>query len=61
VLMQGFFMAYYRHARCLFQLVSTVFQPASAVPCARTGICLRSGTSRRCSRASSPRAWAHSR
>jgi hypothetical protein len=60
-LLQGFLTARCRCARCLFQPASTIFQPASTVPCVRTGICLHSGTSRRCSLASSPQVWAHSR
>jgi hypothetical protein len=38
-----------------------MFQPASAVPCARIVSCLRSVHARKCSHVSSPRAWAQSR
>jgi hypothetical protein len=42
----------------LFQPASVVFQPASAVPCARIDTRLCWVHDRKCSRASSPRAWA---
>jgi hypothetical protein len=42
-------------------LASAIFQPALAVPRARTWHCLHSVHPMRCNRASSPRAWARSR
>jgi hypothetical protein len=61
VLLQGFFRETHQRAGCLFQLASAMFQPASVVPRAHDWHCLRSMHPRRCSRVSSPRAWARSR
>jgi hypothetical protein len=61
VLLQGFFCETYPHAGCLFQPASAMLQPASVVPRAHDWHCLDSVHPRRCSRASSPRAWARSR
>jgi hypothetical protein len=60
VLLQGFFIAF-ASVGCWFQSASTMFQSASAVPCARIDNCLCSVHTRKSSRASSPRAWAQSR
>jgi hypothetical protein len=61
VLLQGFLHNVCQCVRCWFQPASAMFQPASAVPCTRIDSCLRSVHARKCSRASSPQAWAQSR
>jgi hypothetical protein len=61
VLLQGFFRETHQRAWCLFQPASTMFQTASVVPRAHDWHCLCLVHPRRCSRASSPRAWARSR
>jgi hypothetical protein len=61
VLLQGFLHRIYRRVGCYFQQASAIFQPASVVPRAHIRHHMRSVRPRRCSRASSPRAWARLR
>jgi hypothetical protein len=56
---RGFFAKFYQWAWYLFQLASAMFQPVS-VTRARDWYLSRSEHPRRCSSASSPRAWARS-
>jgi hypothetical protein len=56
---RGFFVEVYQRAWYMSQPASTMMQPASVTHAQLISFAF--GVSRRCSRASSPRAWAHSR
>jgi hypothetical protein len=56
---RGFLVNFYQWASYFFQPASVMFQPASVTHARLVPFAF--GAPRRCSRASSPRAWAHSR